>query len=469
MFFLRYLRCELSSRKRQAVLIALGLALGVGLVATVTAASSGVQAAESKAMQGLYGVGTDLTVTEPPPKLTPGSGGSGATTFHGGETCVGGKCSTGAQTIDTLTGSAYAPLSYSEVASIAKLPDVAAAGGGLALTDRQTQVPANVGTGGAMPTSNSFGVDGVDFAHSVLGPFTDATVTSGRTFRASDTDSDVAIVDSDYAKANSLKLGGTITIAKVKFTIIGIVSQPQGSNPPDAYIPLARAQALATTNGKSLSGDVNTIYVTAAKSSDIATVQSQIQKMLPSATVTSPSSLANEVTGSMKSTAQLANDLGRWLAILVLIAAFAVACLLTMAAVGRRVREFGTLKALGWRGGRIIAQVMGESIVMGVLGAAMGVGLGFAGAAIINAIAPQMSATVATPTGQQMMMMGANGPETTTPTATHTVPVTMAAAVSANTIVLAVVLAIVGALLAGAVGSWRIGQLRPADALSRVA
>jgi len=31
------------------------------------------------------------------------------------------------------------------------------------------------------------------------------------------------------------------------------------------------------------------------------------------------------------------------------------------------------------------------------------------------------------------------------------------------------VLAIVGALLAGSVASWRIAQLRPADALSRVA
>jgi len=41
--------------------------------------------------------------------------------------------------------------------------------------------------------------------------------------------------------------------------------------------------------------------------------------------------------------------------------------LLTMAAVSRRVREFGTLKALGWRSGRIIGQVMGESVAVGII------------------------------------------------------------------------------------------------------
>ena len=58
---------------RQAVFIAIGLAIGIGLVITVIGASSGVKAAQGKVLQALYGIGTDVTVTTKPkpPPTTP--------------------------------------------------------------------------------------------------------------------------------------------------------------------------------------------------------------------------------------------------------------------------------------------------------------------------------------------------------------------------------------------------------------
>src|SRR3984885_9110275 len=61
-----YLRRELGRRKRQASLIAVGLALGIGLVITVTALSTGVKDAQGSVLHSLYGVGTDITVSKPP-------------------------------------------------------------------------------------------------------------------------------------------------------------------------------------------------------------------------------------------------------------------------------------------------------------------------------------------------------------------------------------------------------------------
>src|SRR5262249_22125545 len=218
---------------------------------------------------------------------------------------------------------------------------------------------------------------------------------------------DVAVVRSGAAAAHQRKAGPTITIAKTKFRVVGSVSQPQSGSPPDVYIPLGRAQALGTAGPSgSLKGKVNTIYVTAASAADIPAVQREIRELLPGATVTTASSLANQVTGSLSSTARLANDLGKWLSILVLIAAFAVASLLTVAAVTRRAAEFGTLKALGWRSRRIIAQVLGESVAVGVIGAAAGIALGFVGAAIITSIAPKVTATIASPSGQGLASSG---------------------------------------------------------------
>ena len=58
--FFTYLRRELRGRMRQAVLIASGLAVGIGLVITVTALSAGVRNAQGTVLHSLYGVGTDV-------------------------------------------------------------------------------------------------------------------------------------------------------------------------------------------------------------------------------------------------------------------------------------------------------------------------------------------------------------------------------------------------------------------------
>ncbi len=222
-----------------------------------------------------------------------------------------------------------------------------------------------------------------------LGALSAAKMTSGTGFTPAEAKADDAVIDSNYARQNKLKVGNTVAVGGTSFKIIGIASVPQGGSPPDVYIPLARAQSIGKTAGASLASKVNTIYVSAASATDIPAVQAEMAKALPKSTVTDQDNLASQVSGSLASASSLANNLGKWLSVAVLIAAFLLASLLTMAAVSRRVREFGTLKALGWRSWRIVGQVMGESITIGIIGGAAGVGLGFAGAALIDKLAPE--------------------------------------------------------------------------------
>ena len=480
MFFLTYLRRELRRRMRQAIFIALGLAVGIGLVITVIGASAGVKTAQAKVLRALYGIGTDVTVTTKPKppssRPTTGQSGQGGPGGNGGHAtvCLNGKCYTSG-TIDTLVSGDHGPLSAATAAKIAQLSHVSAAAGGLLLTDNRVVLPKTSSSQLQPPTSVS--VDGTDISHPKLGPLSNASLTKGRTFTSEDATRNVAVVDANYASAHKLKVGSTVTIANKKFTVVGIVTQPQASSPPEVYIPLSRAQALAVdpATGKSMKNEVNTIYVTAASAADIGAVQKEIQDLLPQATVTSSSDLASEITGSAASAAKLAGALGKWLAVLVLIAAFAVASLLTMAAVARRVPEFGTLKALGWRSSRIVSQVLGESVAIGILGGAIGVGLGFAGVAIIDKIAPKLFATVpsATSGGLQTQIAGpggVGGPVTGGgPAAGHTtIAVPMSASVTVTAIALAVLLAVAGGMIAGSFGGWRAARLRPAAALSRV-
>jgi putative ABC transport system permease protein len=479
MFFLTYLRRELRRRMRQAIFIALGLAIGIGLVITVMGASAGVKTAQAKVLRALYGIGTDVTVTTKPkpPTGRPTTGQAGATGPGGGPghatVCLNGKCYTSG-TIDTLVSGDHGALSAATAARIARLQHVSAAAGGLLLTDNRIVLPKTSSSQLTPPTSIS--VDGTDISHPKLGPLSNGTLTKGRTFTSDDANKNVAVVDANYASSHKLKVGSTVTIASKTFTVVGIVSQPQAGSPPEVYIPLQRAQALATdpATGQEMKNEINTVYVSAASAADIGAVQKEIQHLLPQATVTSSSDLASEITGSAASAAKLAGALGKWLAVLVLIAAFAVASLLTMAAVARRVPEFGTLKALGWRSGRIVSQVLGESVGTGIIGGAIGVGLGFAGVAIIDKIAPRLSATIPSATGgglQTSVAGGAAGPiRAAGPAASNTtIAVPMSASVTVTAIVLAVLLAIAGGLLAGSFGGWRAARLRPAAALTRVA
>src|ERR1022692_677422 len=362
---------------RQAILIAFGLAVGIGLVITVTALSAGVRNAQGSVLHSLYGVGTDVTVTR-----TPAARAGGPRAFgFGGATGTKTRHAAGPNIdIDTLSNFGLGTLSSSSVTAISRLHNVAAAAGGLTLTDTRItgKIPAiNTGGGGGFGggggaggggrgggggaggggsgggrfrgafTPKSFTVSGVDLSQGELGPLSSGKVAAGRTFTAADASANVAVVDSDYAKQDKLKVGSSVTIAKKSFKVVGIVSEPAGASASDAYIPLARAQALASMKNK-----VNTVYVAAGSASDISAVSKEISALMPKATVTDSSDLASEVTDSLASTSSLANNLGRWLAIAVLAAAFLLASLLTMSAVSRRAREFGPLKAPRWRGRR---------------------------------------------------------------------------------------------------------------------
>jgi len=523
--FFTYLWRELRRRMRQAIFIAVGLALGIGLVITVTAASAGVKNAQASVLHSLYGVGTDITVTKAPAAGSNG-GGFGFSFTQGIGTRTRPKAGTKIDNNTLSGGGTLASISSADVTSIAKLDNVAAAAGGLTLTDRTITgtVPAinfnnggggggggfNGGGGNSSGSGNpssfrsafnigGFTVNGVDITNGELGPLSNGKVTAGRTFTSADESSDVALVDSSYATQNKLKVGSKVAIGNSKavatnFTIIGIVSEPAGDDVANYYIPLGVAQTLAN-----MKNDVNTIYVAATNGQDISSVASSISKAVPGSTVTDENSLASEVTGSISSAASLANNLGKWLAIAVLVAAFLLASLLTMSAVSRRVREFGTLKALGWKSRRVIGQVMGESIAIGVVGGLIGVALGFGGAALVGHFAHSLTATVgsttgsATPGGARFFGGGTGGTGGTggggfggggfgggggtnpfrggfTPARTApTVAVPLHAPVTLEVIVVAVVLAILGGLIAGSFGGWRAARLRPAAALSKVA
>ncbi|MER6164129.1 ABC transporter permease [Streptomyces violaceorubidus] len=490
--FFTYLRRELRRRRKAALVVASGLALGIALVIVVDSVSSGMGRAQDKVLQSLYGLGTDMTVT----KAAQASSGTTAERprFRFDAQDDGSEKE---QSTDRVMVQGFQTLASSTVGKVAGQSGVADAVGGLSLqvvkvsgefSRGQFQQDASGGGagqgrgggpgagqspqgrvqgGGADFDVNSYSVYGTDVTEPALGPLTTSTITGGRTFKESETDAKVAVADAAYAKEKKLKTGSTVTVKDTKFEIVGIATADSGDAAADLYVPLKQAQTLGDAKDK-----VTTIYVKATDSQRIDGVKSAVQKNIPGTTVTTSADLADTVSGSLSTASSLATGVGKWLSIVVLVAAFLVAGLLTSSAVSRRVREFGTLKALGWRSGRVTRQVIGEAVVNGLVGGALGIALGLAGAWVVTAVSPTLQAQLGGGTGGGG---GAGGPGgfggmggPGRQTAARTLDIALTAPVSLTTIALAVALAVAGGLVAGGFGGWRASRLRPADALRRV-
>jgi ABC-type lipoprotein release transport system permease subunit len=483
--FFTYLRRELCRRRKAALVVASGLALGIALVIVVDSVSSGMGRAQEKVLQSLYGLGTDMTVTKAADPAEEGQAQRPRFRFDAREEGSGEE-----QSSDRVLVQGFETLPSSTVEKVAAQNGVADAVGGLSLQvvkvsgeftrgqfqqqpgsggegsgpgGSTAQPEGRVQGGGAEFDVNSYSVYGTDVTEPALGPLTTSKITGGRAFKSSETGAEVAVADASYAREKKLAVGDSVTVKGVTFEVVGIATPESGDAAADLYIPLKQAQKLADSAGK-----VTTIYVKATDSQRIDAVKAEIRKNIDGTTVTTSADLAETVSGSLSTASDLATEVGTWLSLVVLTAAFLVAGLLTSSAVSRRVREFGTLKALGWRSGRVTRQVAGEAMVHGLAGGALGIALGLAGAYAVTAVSPTLQAQLGGGTGTGGPGGGRVLVGPGQQTASRTLDVALTAPVSATTIALAVGLAVAGGLVAGAFGAWRASRLRPADALRRV-
>ncbi|MFD8812014.1 ABC transporter permease, partial [Streptomyces sp. NPDC059627] len=356
-----YLKRELGRRKKAALVIALGLALGIALVITVNSVSAGMTQAQDKVLKSLYGLGTDMTVTKA--RTAPTSGSSGGPNFK----FDAKSSSSSTQSSDRVQTQGGQALKSSLVTQVAGQKGVESAVGALSLNVTKvdgsfTQGKAKSSTSGSSSTSggqgqpgggssssggapqvqggganfnvNSYSVAGVDVAHQGLGPLSTMKITTGKTFTSTQTGAKVAVVSKSYAKEKKYKVGSTFKISSTKFTVIGIATPDSSESDTDVFVPLKVAQTLGDAKNQ-----VTTIYVKATDSKQISTVKKEITANISGTTVTTSADLASTVSGSLSTASSLATSVGKWLSIAVLAAAFLVAGLLTSSAVSRRVRE----------------------------------------------------------------------------------------------------------------------------------
>jgi putative ABC transport system permease protein len=246
--------------------------------------------------------------------------------------------------------------------------------------------------------------------------------------------------------------------------VIGIAESPLGGTASDIYVKLATLQKLA-----GYSGQIDTAEVQAASAASVTAVSTAIKKDFSGASVTTAADLAARVSGSLSDAKNLSHKLGGALEIIGLIAAVLIASLLMLASVTRRVREIGTLKAVGWSRLQVVRQICGEALGVGLLGGIGGVLLGVAGILAINASGWTLNASVAGAAASAAANIGPFGlGQAASAITAGSTAVKITAVASIALILTAVCLAICGGLLAGAVASFRAARLRPAAALRTI-
>ncbi len=277
-----YLRRELVNRRRQTLIVAIGMALAIALVLVVNAIAGGVRTAQAVALQSVYGVGTDITVTK---AATTADGGPQRFQFGSGS----GAASGGTRTFNRnrlAVERGVTTFASTAVAKAQQTAGVKAATGVLSLNDTSFtgQIPTQrtgrqrrrFTPGATRPTGGPDGPGrqrlrrrrlhraGYDVSGAPIGPLTAATLTSGRALHAADSGKDVAVLDSDYATTAKKKVGDTISIGGTTTKIVGIVKSTSatGASGSNVYLPLSTAQKLASETGK-----ISSIYVEATSAS----------------------------------------------------------------------------------------------------------------------------------------------------------------------------------------------------------
>ena len=302
--------------------------------------------------------------------------------------------------------------------------------------------------------SSAYAIGGVDQTKPDIGLITPSQVVAGRYF--STAGGREALIGTSYAATHKLKVGSTLTLNGTPFTVVGIVQPPLGGQTADVYLPLKQLQTLAHEPGLA-----NVALVRAVNGNAVGKVQSEITQNLGGASVASAKQVADRISGSLVDASNLAHNLGLVIAIVVAAAAFLLAIVLTLSSVGKRVRELGTLKALGWSQRLVVRQVVGESLAQGIVGGALGIVIGLVAIEGVRLWGPTLTAHSAGG-GSSFFGLGSVASRAASQV------VSLHAPVSGELIVFGLLLAIVGGLVAGAAGGFRAARLRPADALRTV-
>jgi len=174
------------------------------------------------------------------------------------------------------------------------------------------------------------------------------------------------------------EIGDTIVLPMpgaepVELTVVGIFETGNTMYDASMYTDMATARSLMGLAGE----EVNFIRVDVDDTDYVNDVASAIETMFEDRDAPVQASVATDMLESISDTMGTFRSF-LWVISLVAAVAGGISIFIVMLiSVVERTKEFGILKASGWSNGNIVSSVVTQSITVSLLGAAVGLGLGY--------------------------------------------------------------------------------------------
>ncbi|MFC3832278.1 MULTISPECIES: ABC transporter permease [Deinococcus] len=246
----------------------------------------------------------------------------------------------------------------------------------------QAVTPVVMTVRGSLDVSQSAVLYGLPAAQGVTAVFPNTTITQGRLLTAADEGQGVAVIGAKAAQNLNLKLGSQLNLnRRNRVTVVGVLAPESGLVDSFIFLPIQTLQRAEGAQGR-----VSLIAVKLNDPRQARRVATALAERL-----NLEASTQSDFLSFVERALKISDAVRFGISLIALIVGGLAVANTVMMGVYERIREFGTLRAIGARPAFVRALVLSESLLLALVGGVGGLLLGLAGIWGVNAYTQQLA------------------------------------------------------------------------------